>query len=57
MQTVDTQARNAKPTDQMTINEFVKSMREVFGESISYKATKDGQVFTSKNWRERDFRA
>jgi hypothetical protein len=48
-----TQQDNVKTTDQMSINEFVNSMREVFGESISYKATKDGQVFTSKNWRER----
>jgi hypothetical protein len=52
-ETVSTVAHNEKSTDQMSINEFVKSMREVFGESISYKATKDGQVFTSKNWRER----
>jgi hypothetical protein len=50
MQTDSTVSRNVKPTAQMSINEFVKSMREVFGESISYKATKDGQVFTSKNW-------
>jgi hypothetical protein len=32
MDTVNTVARNAASLDQMSINQFVKSMREVFGE-------------------------
>lgn len=34
----------------MTINEFVKQMRELFP-TCEYKATKDNQVFKSKGWK------
>ena len=36
----------------MTINEFIKQCKKVFGDDIQYKATsKDGQVFKTKGWR------
>lgn len=34
-----------------TVNEFLKEMREVFG-NIEYRAEKDGQVFKSKGYVE-----
>ena len=37
----------------MTINEFIKHCKKVFGDDIQYKATsKDGQVFKKKGWRD-----
>jgi hypothetical protein len=37
----------------MTINEFIKQCKKVFGDDIQYKATsKDGQVFKTKGWRD-----
>jgi hypothetical protein len=37
----------------MTINEFIKQCKKVFGDNIEYKATsKDGQVFKTKGWRD-----
>ncbi len=37
----------------MTINEFIKQCKKVFGDDIEYKATsKDGQVFKTKGWRD-----
>jgi hypothetical protein len=37
----------------MTINEFIKECKKVFGDNIEYKATsKDGQVFKTKGWRD-----
>jgi hypothetical protein len=37
----------------MTINEFIKECKKVFGDDIEYKATsKDGQVFKTKGWRD-----
>ena len=37
----------------MTINEFIKQCKKVFGSDIEYKATsKDGQVFKTKGWRD-----
>jgi hypothetical protein len=37
----------------MTINEFIKQCKKVFGNDIQYKATsKDGQVFKTKGWRD-----
>ena len=37
----------------MTINEFIKQCKKVFGNDIEYKATsKDGQVFKTKGWRD-----
>ena len=36
----------------MTINEFIKQCKKLFGPDIEYKATsKDGQVFKTKGWR------
>jgi len=35
----------------MSINEFVKQMRELFP-MCEYKATKDNQVFKSKGWKD-----
>ena len=36
----------------MTINDFIKECKKLFGNDIEYKATsKDGQVFKSKGWR------
>ena len=34
----------------MSINDFVKQMRELFP-MCEYKATKDNQVFKSKGWK------
>jgi hypothetical protein len=37
----------------MTINEFIRQCKKVFGDDIQYKATsKDGQVFKTKGWRD-----
>ena len=37
----------------MTINEFIKQCKKLFGSDIEYKATsKDGQVFKTKGWRD-----
>ena len=37
----------------MTINEFIKQCKKVFGDDIQYKATsKDGQVFKTKGWKD-----
>jgi len=37
----------------MTINDFIKECKKLFGNDIEYKATsKDGQVFKSKGWRD-----
>jgi hypothetical protein len=37
----------------MTINEFIKQCKKVFGDDLEYKATsKDGQVFKTKGWRD-----
>jgi len=37
----------------MTINEFIKECKKVFGDDIEYKATsKDGQVFKTRGWRD-----
>ena len=37
----------------MTINEFIKECKKLFGNDIEYKATsKDGQVFKTKGWRD-----
>jgi hypothetical protein len=37
----------------MTINEFIKQCKKVFGDDIQYKATsKDGQIFKTKGWRD-----
>jgi hypothetical protein len=37
----------------MTINEFIKRCKKLFGDDIQYKATsKDGQVFKTKGWRD-----
>ena len=37
----------------MTINEFIKQCKKLFGHDIEYKATsKDGQVFKTKGWRD-----
>lgn len=37
----------------MTINDFIKECKKVFGNDIQYKATsKDGQVFKTKGWRD-----
>lgn len=37
----------------MTINDFIKECKKVFGNDIEYKATsKDGQVFKTKGWRD-----
>jgi len=37
----------------MTINEFIKQCKKVFGDDIEYEATsKDGQVFKTKGWRD-----
>jgi hypothetical protein len=37
----------------MTINEFIKQCKKLFGSNIEYKATsKDGQVFKTKGWRD-----
>jgi hypothetical protein len=37
----------------MTINEFIKQCKKLFGNDIEYKATsKNGQVFKTKGWRD-----
>jgi hypothetical protein len=37
----------------MTINEFIKECKKLFGNNIEYKATsKNGQVFKTKGWRD-----
>ena len=37
----------------MTINEFIKQCKKLFGDDIQYKAvSKDGQVFKTKGWRD-----
>jgi hypothetical protein len=37
----------------MTITEFIKQCKKLFGNDIEYKATsKDGQVFKTKGWRD-----
>ena len=37
----------------MTINEFIKQCKKLFGDDIEYKATsKNGQVFKTKGWRD-----
>ena len=37
----------------MTINDFIKECKKLFGNDIEYKATsKDGQVFKTKGWRD-----
>jgi hypothetical protein len=37
----------------MTINDFIKECKKVFGSDIQYKATsKDGQVFKTKGWKD-----
>ena len=37
----------------MTINDFIKECKKLFGSDIEYKATsKDGQVFKTKGWRD-----
>lgn len=36
----------------MSINEFVKQMRELYP-MCEYKATKDNQVFKSKGWKDK----
>jgi hypothetical protein len=37
----------------MTINEFIKECKKLFGNDIEYKATsKNGQVFKTKGWRD-----
>jgi hypothetical protein len=37
----------------MTINEFIKQCKKLFGSDIEYKATsKDGQVFKTKGWKD-----
>jgi hypothetical protein len=37
----------------MTINEFIKECKKLFGDDIEYKAmSKDGQVFKTKGWKD-----
>ena len=37
----------------MTINDFIKECKKLFGNDIEYKAvSKDGQVFKTKGWRD-----
>jgi hypothetical protein len=37
----------------MTINDFIKQCKKLFGDDIQYKAvSKDGQVFKTKGWRD-----
>ena len=37
----------------MTINDFIKECKKLFGNDIEYKATsKDGQVFKTKGWKD-----
>jgi hypothetical protein len=38
----------------MTINDFIKQCKELFGDDIVYKATsKDGITFKSKGWSDK----
>ena len=38
----------------MTINDFIKQCKELFGDDIIYKATsKDGITFKSKGWSDK----
>ena len=37
----------------MTINDFIKECKKLFGNDIEYKAlSKDGQVFKTKGWKD-----
>ena len=37
----------------MTINDFIKACKKLFGDDIEYKAvSKDGQTFKTKGWRD-----
>jgi len=37
----------------MTINDFIKECKKVFGDDIQYKAvSKDGQIFKTKGWKD-----
>ena len=37
----------------MTINDFIKECKKLFGDDIQYKAvSKDGQVFKTKGWKD-----
>jgi hypothetical protein len=37
----------------ITINDFIKECKKLFGNDIEYKAiSKDGQVFKTKGWRD-----
>ena len=37
----------------MTVNDFIKQCKKLFGLDVEYKATsKDGQVFKTKGWRD-----
>lgn len=37
----------------MTINDFIKECKKLFGDDIQYKAvSKDGQIFKTKGWRD-----
>ena len=37
----------------MTINDFIKECKKLFGNDIQYKAmSKDGQVFKTKGWKD-----
>ena len=38
----------------VTINDFIKECKKIFGEDISYKAiSKDGVTFKSKGWEDK----
>jgi len=37
----------------MTINDFIKECKKLFGDDIQYKAvSKDGQIFKTKGWKD-----
>ena len=37
----------------MTINEFIKECKKLFGNDLEYKAvSKEGQIFKTKGWRD-----
>jgi hypothetical protein len=37
----------------MSINDFIKALREEFGQGIAYRVkAKDGRVFESNNWKQ-----
>ncbi len=39
--------------ESMTINDFIKACKKLFGDDIEYKAvSKDGQTFKTKGWRD-----